>query len=163
MSEADQEIVDGERLLGMFQHDEALKHFNKATKMDPTNARGFFGKAEASLGNPKAKPEDVAELYKKAIELDPKNPQYLEAYASFCMDAGRFNEAEEYYVKASELDPDSAPYYLSEFAIQYHSKAPVIMDQFMDEKTKDMIASKSLEYLLRALGIDREEAVRLLK
>ncbi|MFQ6106590.1 MAG: tetratricopeptide repeat protein [Thermoplasmata archaeon] len=163
MKEADEEIANGERLLGMSQYDEALKHFNKATKMDPTNARGFFGKAEASFGNPKVKPEDITELYKRAIELDPENPQYLEAYASFCMDAGRFKEAEEYYVKASELDPDSAPYYLSEFAIQYYARAPVIMEKFLDEKTKDMIASKSLEYLLRALGIEREEAVRLLK
>ncbi|MFQ6127916.1 MAG: tetratricopeptide repeat protein [Thermoplasmata archaeon] len=163
MKEAEVEIADGERLLGMSRYDEALKHFDKATKMDPSNARGFFGKAEASLGDPKVRPGEIAALYKKAIELDPNNPQYLEAYASFCMDAGRFNEAEEYYVKASELDPDSAPYYLSEFAIQYYARAPIIMEKFDNEKTRDMIASKSLEYLLRALGIKREEALRLLK
>ncbi|MCJ2511802.1 MAG: hypothetical protein KAS60_03135 [Thermoplasmata archaeon] len=163
MKEVEEEIADGERLLGMYQYDEALKHFNKATKMAPENARGFFGKAEASIGNPKAKPEKIADLYKKAIELEPDNPQYIEAYASFCMDVGRFNEAEQFYVKASELDSESAPYYLSEFAIQYYLKAPIIMERFLDEKTKDMIASKSLEYLLRALGIERDEALRLLK
>lgn len=163
MTDAEKEIADGERLLGMFQYDEALKHFKKATEMDPTNARGFFGKAEASIGNPKIKPEEIADLYKKAIELDPENPQYLEAFASFCMDAGRFNEAEQFFVQASELDPDSAPYYLSEFAIQYYAKAPIIMEKFLDEKTKDLIASKSLEYLLKALGIERDEALRLLK
>ncbi|MCK4455272.1 MAG: hypothetical protein KAU99_02875 [Thermoplasmata archaeon] len=163
MKEAEEEIADGERLLGMYQYDDALKHFNKAMKMDPKNARGFFGKAEASIGNPKVKPEKVAELYKKAIELEPENPQYIEAYASFCMDTGRFNEAEQFYVKASELDSESAPYYLSEFAIQYYTKAPIIMEKFLDEKTRDMISSKSLDYLLRALGIEREEALRLLK
>lgn len=163
MKDAEVEIADGERLLGLSQYDEALKHFEKATRIDPNNARGFFGKAEASIGNPDIKLDEIAELYKKAIELDPENPQYLEAYASFCMDAGRFNEAEKYYAKAGELDPDSAPYYLSEFAIQYYTKAPIIMEKFLDEKTKDMIASKSLEYLLRALGIERDEALRLLK
>ncbi|MCJ2564170.1 MAG: tetratricopeptide repeat protein [Thermoplasmata archaeon] len=163
MKEVEEEIADGERLLGMCEYDKALKHFNKAAKMSPENARAFFGKAEASIGNPKVKPEKIADLYKKAIDLEPENPQYIEAYASFCMDAGRFNEAEQFYVKASELDPDSAPYYLSEFAIQYYSKAPIIMERFLDEKTKDMIASKSLEYLLRALGIERDDALRLLK
>jgi hypothetical protein len=37
------------------------------------------------------------------------------------------------------------------------------MEKFLDEKTRDMITSKSLDYLLRALGIERNEALRLLK
>jgi hypothetical protein len=36
------------------------------------------------------------------------------------------------------------------------------MEQFLDDKTRDMIAQKSLNYLLKALNMDREEAKRLL-
>ena len=78
------------------------------------------------------------------------------------MDLGRFNEAEQAYTKAAELDKDNASFYYSEFAIHYRNKAPVIMEQFLDDKTRDMIAQKSLNYMLKALNMEREEAKRLL-
>ena len=78
------------------------------------------------------------------------------------MDIGRFNEAEQYYNKAAECDKENAGYYWSEFAVNYKAKAPVVMEQFLDDKTKDLIAQKALLYALKAIGLTSDEAKRLL-
>jgi len=162
MAGADEEIALGEQALSRLDYDAAYKHFDKAAKADAGNAVAYFGKAEAALGMPKVEAEDILSLYKKALELDTQNPQYLDAIAAFCMDLGRFNEAEEHYNRAAELDEDNAPYYWSEFAIQYARKAPVIMEQFLDDKTRDVIRTKALTYALKALAIEKDDAKRVL-
>ena len=162
MSGADEEIAAGETALGKLDYDGAFKHFDKATKLDGKNPIAFFGKAEAALGIPTLEADDILSWYRKAIELEPENAQFHEAIASLCMDLGRFNEAEQSYNKAAELDKDNAPFYYSEFAVHYRNKAPVVMEQFLDEKTKDMIAQKALAYALKALNMERDEAKRLL-
>jgi tetratricopeptide (TPR) repeat protein len=162
MGTVDDEIAAGEQALGVLNYDEAYKHFDKAMKEDPKNAVAAFGKAESALGVPKVEAEEILGLYKKAIELDPENPQYRDAIASFCVDLGRFNEAEEHYNKAAELDEDNAPFYWSEFAIQYARKAPQVMEQFLDDKTRDMIRVKALTYALKALGMEKDDAKRVL-
>ena len=161
-SAAESDISAGEEALSQLDYDSAYKAFDKATKADPSNAVAFFGKAEAALGVPKVESEEILALYKKAIELDGENPQYRDALASFCVDLGRFNEAEEHYNAAAKLDDENASFYWSEFAIQYARKAPVIMAQFLDDKTRDMIRQKALTYALKALGIEKEDAKRLL-
>jgi len=162
MPTAEEEIALGEQALSSLDYDAAYKHFDKAVKADPKNPVAYFGKAEAALGVPKVEAEEILALYKKAIELDPENPQYHDALASFCVDLGRFNEAEEHYNRAAALDEENAPFYWSEFAIHYARKAPVVMEQFLDDKTRDMIRTKALTYALKALGIEREDAKRLL-
>lgn len=163
MPSADEEVASGEAALGRLDYETAFKHFDKATKLDAKNPIAFFGKAEAALGIPTEEADHIVAWYRKAIELEPDNPQFHEAIASLCMDLGRFNEAEQAYTKAAELDKDNASFYYSEFAIHYRTKAPVVMEQFLDDKTRDMIAQKSMNYLLKALGMDREEAKRLLQ
>src|SRR5881392_1628515 len=150
-SGAEADIAAGEQALGQLDYDSAYKAFDKATKADPSNAVAFFGEAE-----------EIMALYKKAIELDGENPQYRDALASFCVDLGRFNDAEEQYNAAARLDEENAPFYWSEFAIQYARKAPVIMEQFLDDKTRDMIRQKALTYALKALGVEKDDAKRLL-
>lgn len=160
---ADEEITAGEQALGSLDYQAAYKHFERAAKADPSNPVAWFGKAEAALGLPQIEAADILTCYKKAVEIDPDHPQFLEAIASFTMDMGRFNEAEQYYNKAAEVDKDNAAYYWSEFAINYRSKAPVAMEQFLDDKTRDMIAQKSLSYALKALGLSKDDAKRLLQ
>ncbi len=63
---------------------------------------------------------------------------------------------------AAKLDEENAAFYWSEFAVQYARKAPVVMEQFLDDKTRDMIRQKALTYALKALGIEKEDAKRLL-
>ncbi len=161
--DAESELMAGEQELGRLDYEKAFKHFSNAIKLNPKEPRAYFGKAESSVGMPKVKPEEVAELYKKAIDLDPKNPMFLEAYANFCMEAGRFNEAEEFYNKVSEIDGDNAPSYFTDFAIKYYTYAPQIMAEMLDDKGKEIIARKSLTYLLKAMNMDKEYAKKLLE
>lgn len=162
MPDAEEAIAAGERALSQLDYEAAFKHFDRATKADGKSPIAFFGKAESALGIPNLAADDILGWYRKAIELDPENAQFHEGLASLCMDLGRFNEAEQAYAKAADLDRENASFYYSEFAIQYRAKAPVIMEQFLDDKTRDMIAQKAINYMLKALNIDREEAKRLL-
>lgn len=162
MSKADEEIAKGERYLNGLDYQNAYKHFDKAVKLDEGNALAYFGKAEAAIGMPKVKKGNIGTWYQKAIELDPNNPQYMEAYAVYCMNDGHFNEAEKLLREAAEVDPENAPYYYTEFAIQYSSMAPIVMEQYLDDKTRDMITSKALTYLLKAIDLEPGEAKRLL-
>ncbi len=164
MVDASEEMAAGEQLLAKLDYDEAYKHFEKAAKLEPANAAAYFLKAEAALGLPKMEAETILGLYKKAIELDPQNPQFLDAFASFCIDLGRFNDAEQAYLKAAQLDPDNASFYYMDFAINYNQKAPQIFESrlALDEKTKDIIRRKALDYALKALGLEKGETKRLL-
>lgn len=162
MSDPEKEQAKGEQLLALFEYEKARKIFNGLIKQDPKNALAYFFKAEASLGLPKVKVEEILELYKKAVELDPKNVYYITSLGSFCIDIGRFNDAEEHYNKATEIDEENASLYFSEFAIGYFTKAPIIMEKFLDDTTRGMIKKKSLTYLLKALDMSEEEAKTLL-
>ncbi len=163
MAGAEDEIAAGERALSALDYETAYRHFDRAANADPKNPVAWFWKAEAALGMPSVEADQILGFYKKAVELEPGHPQFLEALASFSMDVGRFNEAEQYYNRAAEADPDNAAYYWSEFAVNYKAKAPVAMKQFLDDKTRDMIAQKALSYALKAVGLSKDEAKRLLQ
>ncbi len=156
------ELAAGEQALSNLEYDKAYSHFEKAIKLNPENATAWFGKAESALGVPKIEADQIIGFYKKAIELEPKNPQFKEAYASLLMDMGRFNEAEQQFNMAAEIDVDNAPYYWLGFAVEYSMKAPIVMEQFLDDKTRDMISLKSLEYALKAIKLQKNDAKRLL-
>ncbi|HIH01956.1 TPA: tetratricopeptide repeat protein [Thermoplasmata archaeon] len=159
----EKDLMDAQEALAAGDFERAYSRFNKVVKADPKNADAHFGRAEAALGVPKVSAEDVQESYKKAVELDPKNPIYQSSYASYLVEIGRFNEAEAAYNKAAELDPDNARYYYSEFGMEYVLRAPIVMEKFLDEKTRDMIMVKGLKYLLKAVGMNEEDAKRLLQ
>jgi len=144
------------------EYQQAFSKFEKAIKTNPNNPEAYYGKAEAGVLLSKVSVEEVIALYKKAISLDTGNPFYYSSLGAFCIDAGQFNEAEAAYNKAAEVDPDNAPHYYSEFGVEYHRRAPEVMEQFLDDSTRAMIAKKSLKYLLKSIGLDEEKAKALL-
>jgi len=162
MASLEEEISAGEQALGNLDYDKAYAHFDKATKLKADDPTAWFGKAESALGVPKIEADQIVGFYKKAIELEPENPQFKEALGSLLMDMGRFNDAEQQYNQAAVADPENAGYYWLGFAVDYASKAPVVMEKFLDDKTRDMISMKSLDYALKALKLSRDDAKRLL-
>ena len=163
MEEAEKLIKQAYQALADGDYPKALSRFEKVTKVDPTNPEGWYGKAEAGVLVPKVKTEDILDAYRKAADLDSKNPMYHSSIGSFCVEAGLFNDAEAAYKKAAELDPENAPYYYSEFGVEYFRRAPVVMEAYMDDKGEEMVMKKSLKYLLLAIGLDEEGALELLQ
>ena len=162
MAEIEKDLMDAQEAMASGDFDGAVSKYNKVLKADPKCADAYFGKAEASVGVPKMSPDEVIALYKKAVELDPKNPIFQSSYAAYLIEIGRFNDAEIAYLKAAELDPDNARYYYSEFGVEYILRAPIVMEKFLDDKTKGMILKKGLKFLLKAAGLTEEDAKRLL-
>ena len=162
MADREKELEEAQELLGMGDFSRAVKKFNKIIKADPKCVEAYFGKAEAAIGDPSVSEEDTMACYKKAVELDGKNPLYWSSYASFLMELGRFNEAEAAYTKAAEIDPENSRYYNSEFAVDYATRAPVVMEKFLDDKTREMIKKKALKYLLKSIDLSEEEVRKML-
>lgn len=162
MDDADKLIVQGFQLLNEGDYSKALTKFDKAIKADPNNSESYYGKAEAAMLVPKVSSEEIISLYGKAIELDPDNPFYRSSLGAFCIEEGKFNEAEAAYCKAAELDPNNASDYYSEFAVSYYRRAPEVMEQFLDEQGLQVIKRKALKYLLKSIDLDIEEARKIL-
>ena len=156
-------IKQANQLMEKEEFAKAMSKFDKAAKTEPSNAEAWFGKAEAAILVPKAKLEDILEAYNKAAELDPKNPVYQSSMGSFCIDAGMFDEAEAAYSKAAEIDPDNAPYYYSEYAVEMFKRAPIVLEDTMDDATEEMIMKKSLRFLLKSIGLEESDALELLQ
>jgi len=174
MEDLEQEISEAHNLIASGDFAGAVRKFNKIIRANPNSAEAYFGKAEAAIGDPSVSPEETLECYRKALSLDPKNPLYWSSYAVFLIEQNKFEEAEAAYNKAAETDPDNAPFYFSEFAVEYALRAPSSMRAFLegkdvDEKMKEVlqkkeesIKRKALQYLLKSIGITAEEAKRLL-
>jgi Flp pilus assembly protein TadD len=162
MDESEKLMQQGNQLMGDGEYQQALGKFDKAIKANPNNPEAYYMKAEAAVLVSKITVEEVIALYKKAISLDEKNPFFYSSLGAFCVEAGQFNEAESAYNKAAELDPETAPYYYSEFAVEYNRRAPEVMEQYLDDSTRAMIQKKALKYSLRSIGLDEEKAKKLL-
>lgn len=161
MSEVEKMILKAKELLIEGEFQKAAKMFDKVIKAEPKNAVGYFGKAEASIGVPKFSIVEVAQLYKKAIELDPDNAFYHKSYGDFCLDNGLLTQAEEAYNTAITLDPDGARYYYSDLAIGYYNSGMLFPERQLN-MTEDDIARKALKYSLKALDMDEKRALDIL-
>ena len=153
MSDVDNMIIKAKDLLSSGEFEKAVKMFDKVIKTSPQNSVGYFGKAEASIGVPKFSIIEVAQLYKKAIELEPDNAFYYKSYGDFCLDNGLLTQAEEAYNSAVELDPDGAQFYYSDLAIGYYNSGMLFPERQLN-MSEDDIAKKDLRYSVKALIMD---------
>ena len=160
-TEVEKLLGDAKDLLSYGEFAKAVRKYDKVIKADPTNAEGYFGKAEASIGVPKMKIIEIAALYRKAIESDPDNPFYRVSYGAFCLDHGILQQAEEMYTKAAELDPECAHLHYSELAIGYYKNGIMFLDRQLN-KTEEDIVKTSLKYSIKALNLEPKQAIELL-
>ncbi len=164
MADIEKLLQEAEGLLNQFEYEKAHKKYSQLLEEnldEKTEAQARFGRAEASLGITEIDSEEILKDYEKAIELND-NPFYRQSAGGFCIDIGKFEAAEKHYRKAAELDPDNKHHYLSDLAVGYRFKAPVMMEEYVEEVGEDIILRKSMNYMLEALDIDREKAAELL-
>ncbi len=93
------------RPIGERRLKEAAKHLKKAVELSPDDARKQYnyGLAMQKLGR-----TDAAEAaLRKACELEPKQPDFLLALATFYRDQGRYNDAMTYARKLVSVRPGS--------------------------------------------------------
>jgi tetratricopeptide (TPR) repeat protein len=161
MSDADKEILAGERKLAEGDFDAAISKFRKAVRLDPDSPAAYFGRAEAALGVPKIAVEEVVTDYQKAIELEPGNPFFYARLGAFCLEVGNWELAEDSYNRAAEADPDNAYLYFSEFGLEFYYSW-MAKEEETPETGREDVVRKSLSYLLRSLDLSESEAKHLL-
>ena len=91
------------------QFDEAMALFEKAREAEPDNAVAHYGWAESAfmrLSMDMA--EDVPagkimQVYKKAMQLDEENLEYVASFANFCLDCGRIPMAIKEYQRLEKM------------------------------------------------------------
>lgn len=164
MSEVDDLITKGQKQLEEGKYKGALTSFKKVIAADPKNPDGYFGFAEASVGNPRLSLVDVAQHYKQAIELDPTNIIYYTSYADFCFQMGLLRQGEENFLAAIEHDPENAPFYYNDLSYNYMNCGMKFMER-VEQMGQDKydVMKKSVEYALKAVGVSKDDAVTALK
>jgi len=162
LAQCDKVIAQGEQLLNNLDFKGAISKFNKAIKLIPDDPRGYFKKAEASVGIPKLTIQDISKMYEMSIELDPHKPLYYVRYGGFCLDNGLFRKAEACYRDAAKIDPDNAYLYYSEFAIEFFYNTKRLLEG-LDKEVQDKVSTIAIYYLLRTLNLSKKRAEELLK
>jgi len=174
MADISKEIEEAQNLMIAGDFPGAVKRLTKIIKSNPNATEAYFLKAEAAIGDSSVSVDEVIACYKKAVELDSKNPMYWSSYAVYLMDRGKFDEAENAYNKAADNDPENARYYYSEFGVEYAIRGPESMRGFVEgkelddkmkeviQKKEDMIKKKALQYLLKSIDLSESGAKKLL-
>jgi len=164
MSEVDDLIAKGQKQLGEGKFKGALSAFKKVIAADPKNPDGYFGFAEASVGNPRLSLVDVAQHYKQAIELDPTNIIYYTSYADFCFQMGLLRQGEENFLAAIEHDPENAPFYFNDLSYNYMNCGMKFMER-VEQMGQDKydVMKKAVEYALKAVELGEDDAVAAAK
>lgn len=142
--------------------------FKKFVAEHTEDAEGWYYLAEsgyyaAGMFGARVKDEEIIEAYTKAIELDGNRPEFYQSYGHFCIEAGKYDEAEKAYAEAVQIDSSLAASLYSEFAIDYFDNVMAKYGEIMDDpKARAPYAKKALMYMLKALELDPEEAKSLL-
>jgi tetratricopeptide (TPR) repeat protein len=91
------------------RYEEAIRCYQKAIKIDPSNAKTHY-----NLGislSAQGRYEEAIECYQKAIEIDPSNAKTHYNLGISLSVQGRYEEAIECYRKAIEIDPNESIFY----------------------------------------------------
>ena len=88
---------------------EAMKIFEEAQKSNPEDATAHYGWAEAAFMRLSIDMEDdvpagkIMQAYKKAMQYDEENLEYVASFANFCLDCGRIPMAIKEYSRLEKM------------------------------------------------------------
>jgi Tfp pilus assembly protein PilF len=170
MAEAtpDKKIANAMKAMDEGDFKKAYTAFKKLVVDFPEIADVWYYKAEcgnyaSGMFGAKVSTDEIIEAYKKAIELDGENVEYLRSYGSFLISVNKYDDAEQAYRAAAEVDESESASLYSEFAIEYYNMVMASYGEIMeDPKARAPYGKKALEYLLKAIDMDAEEAKSLL-
>jgi len=146
-------------LEGKGQMKEAEEIFIRARETDPNNLRvrielgGFYERKKIPF---LAVPE-----YKKAKELDPKNPEYYYLYGRASVGMNEFNEGLRAFVEASNVDSSYAPAHLEAGRLFFRAKRyPEAGEKFLKYTQLQPDDPQGWLMLGRSLSYSRDPADR---
>ena len=88
---------------------DAMAVFEEAQNAEPENAAAHYGWAEAAFMRISIDMEDdvpagkIMQAYKKAMQFDEENLEYVASFANFCLDCGRVPMAIKEYQRLEKM------------------------------------------------------------
>ncbi len=148
----------------------AMDIFDVMRTDEPDNAVGHYGWAEAAFMRISIDMEEeppaalIMRAYKKALELDDENLEYVSSFANFCLDCGRIPMAIKEYQRLEKMAE------LNEIPVEdtlfEASRLIVEAIERIDPERKNPMAApwvkQALIWAVGGLGFDAESAVETL-
>jgi len=160
----DAHFFDALKAKSLEDHEEALKYFEKCTKLDKKNAVPFY---ESAIINTQNSDYNIAvEQVKKAIKLDSENRWYLLLYAEILFQKQDFDNTAIQYKKLITVEPGNEELYFK-LADTYiyagdFKNAIRVYDDLEKYKGVDKILSMQKHKLYRQIN-DIKSAINELK
>lgn len=97
-------------------YDQAIQYFLTAQRFDPDSVNAKLALGTTYLAQDRI--EDAGEMFQRALEIDPYNPDVLERTGAYLSRQGNFSAASAYLKKAIELKEDhSTAYFYNGFTV----------------------------------------------
>lgn len=156
IKDAEKFIDQGFSQLDKGEYKKAMRTFGKAIKADPKNPAGYYGKAEASLGDNSLSLMDVSKLYRTVIELDGENEVYMTSYADFCLSNGLLEKGAELYEQVARLTPENTSTVYIDLGYYYTVYGLLFLTRQFG-KTKKDIYKDAWGYIKKGFDLSDEE------
>lgn len=152
------------------QFTEAMELFDKAREAEPDNAVAHYGWAESAFMRLSMDMEEdvpagkIMQVYKKAMQLDEENLEYVASFANFCLDCGRIPMAIKEYQRLEKMaDLNEIPVEDTLFdASRLIVDAIERVGQPMDNPMIQPWLRQALVWAVGGLGYTAEDAVKML-
>ena len=147
-----------------------MELFDKAREAEPDNAVAHYGWAESAFMRLSMDMEEdvpagkIMQVYKKAMQLDEENLEYVASFANFCLDCGRIPMAIKEYQRLEKMaDLNEIPVEDTLFdASRLIVDAIERVGQPMDNPMIQPWLRQALVWAVGGLGYSAEDAVKML-
>jgi len=150
---------------------EAMEIFEIAQKSNPEDATAHYGWAEAAFMRISIDMEDdvpagkIMQAYKKAMQFDEENLEYVASFANFCLDCGRIPMAIKEYQRLEKMaDLEEIPVEDTLFdASRLIVEAIERVGQGRENPMIQPWLKQALTWAVAGLGFNAEDASNMLK